>query len=81
MAKKNKKSGNTISENRKARFDFEISKKFEAGLSLLGWETKSIRENNAQIAEAYTLLKDSEAYLIGSYICLLYTSPSPRDDR
>ena len=42
VAKKNKKSDNTISENRKARFDFEISKKYEAGLSLLGWETKSI---------------------------------------
>ena len=52
MAKKNKKSGNTISENRKARFDFEISKKFEAGLSLLGWDTKSIRENNAQICRS-----------------------------
>ena len=68
MAKKNKKSANTISENRKAKCDFEISKKFEAGLSLLGWETKSIRENNAQIAEAYTLLKNREAFLIGSYI-------------
>ena len=79
MAKKNKKSANTISENRKARFDFEISKKCEAGLSLLGWETKSIRENNAQIAEAYTLLKDSEAYLIGSYIDPLKNSNQEMD--
>ena len=68
MGKKKKKAENSISENRKARFDFEISNKFEAGLSLLGWETKSIRENNAQIAEAYTLLKDGEAWLIGCYI-------------
>ena len=68
MGKKKKKAENSISENRKARFDFEISSKFEAGLSLLGWETKSIRENNAQIAEAYTLLKDGEAWLIGCYI-------------
>lgn len=68
MGKKKKKAENSISENRKARFDFEISNKFEAGLSLLGWETKSIRENNAQIAEAYTLLKDCEAWLIGCYI-------------
>ena len=79
VAKKNKKSNNTISENRKARFDYEISKKFEAGLSLLGWETKSIRENNAQIAEAYTLLKDSEAYLIGSYIDPLKNSNQEMD--
>lgn len=68
MGKKKKKAENSISENRKARFDFEISNKFEAGLSLLGWETKSIRENNAQIAEAYILLKDGEAWLIGCYI-------------
>ena len=68
MGKKKKKAENSISENRKARFDFEISNKFEAGLSLLGLETKSIRENNAQIAEAYTLLKDGEAWLIGCYI-------------
>ena len=68
MGKKKKKAENSISENRKARFDFEISNKFEAGLSLLGWETKSIRENNAQIAEAYTLLKNGEAWLIGCYI-------------
>jgi len=79
VAKKNKKSDNTISENRKARFDFEISKKYEAGLSLLGWETKSIRENNAQIAEAYTLLKGSEAYLIGSYIDPLKNSNQEMD--
>ena len=79
VAKKNKKSDNTISENRKARFDYEISKKFEAGLSLQGWETKSIRENNAQIAEAYTLLKDSEAYLIGSYIDPLKNSNQEMD--
>ena len=68
MGKKKKKAENSISENRKARFDFEISSKFEAGLSLLGWETKSIRVNNAQIAESYTLLKDGEAWLIGCYI-------------
>ena len=45
----------------------------------MGWETKSIRENNAQIAEAYTLLKDSEAYLIGSYIDPLKNSNQEMD--
>ena len=68
MGKQKKKSDNSISDNRKARFNFEITDKYEAGLSLLGWETKSIRENKAQIAEAYVLLKDGEAWLIGCYI-------------
>ena len=68
MAKKRKKSENSISENRKARFDFAILKSFEAGISLLGWETKSIRQNNAQLAESYVLLKGGEAWLIGCYV-------------
>ena len=68
MGKQKKKSDSSISDNRKARFNFEIADKYNAGLSLLGWETKSIRENNAQIAEAYVLLKDGEAWLIGCYI-------------
>ena len=68
MAKKRKKSENSITENRKARFDFAILKSFEAGISLLGWETKSIRQNNAQLAESYVLLKGGEAWLIGCYV-------------
>ena len=68
MGKQKKKSDSSISDNRKARFNFEITDKYKAGLSLLGWETKSIRENKAQIAEAYVLLKDGEAWLIGCYI-------------
>ena len=56
-----------ITENRKARFDYQILEDFEAGLVLKGSELKSLREGQCQ-------LKDS-------YICLLYTSPSPRDQR
>ncbi len=68
MVKQKKQSNNLISDNRKARFNFEITNTYEAGLSLLGWETKSIRENKAQITEAYVLLKEGEAWLIGCYI-------------
>ena len=57
-----------IAENRRARFNFELTSRFEAGLSLEGWEVRSMRLGKAQIAEAYVLLKDSEAWLIGSYI-------------
>ena len=79
MGKQKKKSDNSISDNRKARFNFEITDKYEAGLSLLGWETKSIRENKAQIAEAYVLLKDGEAWLIGCYINPLKNSNEEMD--
>jgi len=68
MNKKKKKSQNVIAENRRARFNFELTNRFEAGLSLEGWEVRSMRLGKAQIAEAYVLLKDSEAWLIGSYI-------------
>jgi len=68
VKKSKKKSSNFISENRRARFDFELLKQYEAGLSLQGWEVRSLRLGKAQIAEAYVLLKDSEAWLLGSYI-------------
>jgi len=68
VKKGKKKSQNFIAENRRARFDFELLKKYEAGLSLEGWEVRSLRMGKAQIAEAYVLLKDSEAWLLGSYI-------------
>ena len=68
MKKSKKKSSNFIAENRRARFDFELLKQYEAGLSLQGWEVRSLRSGKAQIAEAYVLLKDSEAWLLGIYI-------------
>ena len=68
MKKSKKKSSNFIAENRRARFDFELLKQYEAGISLEGWEVRSLRSGKAQIAEAYVLLKDSEAWLLGSYI-------------
>ena len=68
MKKSKKKSSNFIAENRRARFDFELLKQYEAGISLEGWELRSLRLGKAQIAEAYVLLKDSEAWLLGSYI-------------
>jgi len=58
--KKKKKLGNVIAENRRARFNFELTNKFEAGVSLEGWEVRSIRLGKAQIAESYVLLKESE---------------------
>jgi len=68
-----------IAVNRKARFDYFIEERFEAGLSLLGWEVKSMRAGKAQIAEAYVYMKNGEAFLHGAHIGAL-TSASTHVD-
>jgi SsrA-binding protein len=57
-----------VAENRKARFNYELLEKFEAGLQLLGTEVKSLREGGANIAEAYAEVKDGEMWLVNSHI-------------
>ncbi|CAC9958892.1 tmRNA-binding protein SmpB [uncultured Gammaproteobacteria bacterium] len=69
MAKKNKKTNaNTIAVNKKARHDYFIEQTLEAGLSLKGWEVKSLRDNKVQIKESYVILKNNELFLFGSHI-------------
>ncbi len=57
-----------IAENRRARFDYEILDKFEAGLSLMGTEVKSLREGRATISESYAGPSGSELFLFNAYI-------------
>jgi SsrA-binding protein len=54
--------------NKKARFDFFIEEEFEAGISLLGWEIKSLRQKKVNLSDAYVLMKQGEAYLLGARI-------------
>src|ERR1700675_3696802 len=68
-----------IAVNRKARFDYFIEERFEAGISLMGWEVKSMRAGKAQIAEAYGYLKGGESFLFGAHINALH-SASPHVD-
>jgi SsrA-binding protein len=70
---KNAPQNNTIAQNKKARFDFELEEKFEAGVMLQGWEVKSLRAGKAQITDCYVLLKNGEAWLIGAQITPLQT--------
>lgn len=74
MAKKPKTSDNTIAQNKRARFDFHIQEKFEAGLALQGWEVKSLREGKAQIIDSYVFLKNGEAWLLNAQIQPLNTA-------
>ena len=58
----------SISRNRRAGFDYEILKRYEAGLALTGTEIKSLREGKASIAEAYVRPLRGELWLIGANI-------------
>ncbi|MCB1616779.1 MAG: SsrA-binding protein SmpB [Pseudomonadales bacterium] len=74
MNKKKSKSGsNTIVQNKKARHDYFIEDKFEAGISLQGWEVKSLRAGKAQLTDSYVLLKEGEAWLLGCLITPMST--------
>jgi len=65
-----------IAVNRKARHDYFIEDKFEAGLVLEGWEAKSLRAGRAQLTESYVHLRNGEAYLIGAHFSPLNTASS-----
>ena len=74
--KKAKRSPSTIALNKKARFNFYIEERFEAGLALEGWEVKSLRAGKAQLSESYVTLRDGEAWLLGSHITPMSSASS-----
>ena len=87
-AKKNKSksNSNTIALNRKARHEFFIEDKFEAGLVLEGWEVKSLRDGRVQLNESYVHIRNGEAWLANALITALKTAsthikPEPQRDR
>ena len=57
-----------VAENRRARFDYEVEEKFEAGIALQGTEVKSLRAGEAMIAESYAEVRDGQAWLINANI-------------
>ena len=58
----------SITQNKKATFDYFIEERYEAGLVLEGWEVKAIRAGRAEIKEGYVIIRDGALYLIGSHI-------------
>ena len=58
----------TVAENRRARFDYHIEEKFEAGIALQGTEVKALRAGQATIAESYAEVKEGEVWLVNSNI-------------
>ncbi len=62
------KSTKVITTNRKAHFNYFLSDFLECGIELKGTEIKSLRNNNANINDAYVIIKDNEAYIINMFI-------------
>lgn len=69
MARKERPS-NLISDNRRARYNYELLEFYEAGLVLMGSEVKSIRGGHVQINEAYASFSRGELWLVGAHIGL-----------
>ena len=74
MAKQKKVSPGSIAQNKKALHEYFVDTRFEAGVSLAGWEVKSLRAGKVQLTDSYVLLKDGEAWLLGSHITPLQTA-------
>ncbi|MGV6851517.1 MAG: SsrA-binding protein SmpB [bacterium] len=74
MAKKKKLLPGTIAVNKKARHEFSLGEKFEAGLALLGWEVKSLRQGRIQLNESHIIIRKGEAWLYGSLITPLQSA-------
>jgi len=75
MAKKKPQvKSNTIAKNKKARFEFFIQDTLEAGISLEGWEVKSLRAGKIQLGESYVMFKNDQAWLFGALITPLITA-------
>jgi len=73
-------TGSTIALNKRARFEYHLEERIEAGVSLLGWEVKALRAGNIQFGESHVLVRRGEAFLFGTVINPL-TSASSHVDR
>jgi SsrA-binding protein len=70
---------NIIAENRRARFDYDILQKYEAGIELKGHEVKSAKGGRLQVAGAHVLIRGGEAWLVNSHIPPYQAGNTPTD--
>ncbi|WP_407351671.1 SsrA-binding protein SmpB [Luteimonas sp. R10] len=66
--------GGTIALNKRARHEYHLEDRFEAGLALQGWELKSIRAGRANIGESYAIVRKGEIFLFGAQIVPLISA-------
>ena len=70
---------NILSENRRARFDYDILEIIEAGIELFGHEVKSVRAGRASLVGAYVIIRGDEAFLINCHIPPYQPGNIPKD--
>ncbi|MDE3141122.1 MAG: SsrA-binding protein SmpB [Pseudomonadota bacterium] len=80
---KAKATGGTIALNKRARHEYHIDERHEAGLALQGWEVKALRAGRLNFGDAYALIKGGELYLFGASITPLISASTHvvADDR
>lgn len=86
MAKKKKAEKGPVNiENRRAKYEYTFIDTYEAGISLTGTEIKSIRQNNANLSDAYCYFEDGELFVksmfVGEYEHGNRQNHEPRRDR
>lgn len=69
----------SILENKKAYFDYEIIKKYEAGIELLGFEVKSLKLGQASLAGSYVVVRGGEAFILNMQIAPYQVANTPTD--
>jgi len=77
--KQKQNTSQTIALNRKAKHEYAIEERYEAGMVLQGWEVKSIRAGRVQLDQAYVILKNAEAWLLGGQITPLLSASTHID--
>ena len=80
---KDKKAGGTIALNKRARHEYHIDERYEAGVALQGWEVKSLRAGRTNLTDAYAIVRNGEIFLFGASIVPLISASSHvvADDR
>src|SRR5436305_11397511 len=66
--RKRKVAAGDVASNRQASWRYHLLERYEAGLALTGTEVKALRASGAQLKDAYAVIRDGEAWLIGCYI-------------
>ena len=67
-SRKRKAGAGAVATNRQASYRFNLLERFECGIALTGTEVKSLRDGNAQLKDAYAVVRDGEVWLLGLYI-------------
>ncbi|GAB3038107.1 MULTISPECIES: SsrA-binding protein SmpB [Oleiagrimonas] len=72
--KASSKGGSTIALNKRARHEYHIDRRYEAGIALQGWEVKALRAGRINFGDSYAIIKDREIYLFGTSIPALISA-------